>query len=127
MSNLAPEVLLLSRLPEAHEELLRALTTRGIPVAVVRDPTRVLSALRRTPVVVLVDLVHGAGLDRASVARLNRDRGQSLVVALHQGAFGDALGELANLSVDGYCRAGNWRPIAGLAGRFTPHASQLVH
>jgi DNA-binding response OmpR family regulator len=127
MSGSAPEVLLLSRLPEAHEELLRALTTRGIPVSVVRDPRRALRALRRTPVVVLVDLVHGAGLDRISVARLNRDRGHSLVVALHQGAFGDDLGELADLSVDGYCRAGNWQPIAGLAGRPASHAPQLVH
>jgi len=127
MPSSAPEVLLLSRLPEAHEEFLRALTTRGIPVAVVRDPRNALRALRRTPVVVLVDLVHGAGLDRISVERLNRDRGHSLVVALHQGALGNALGELADLSVDGFCRAGNWQPIAGLAGRFAPRASEFVH
>lgn len=120
------EVLLLSRAPEAHQEFLRALTERGIPVAIVRDPRQALHDLRRTPVVVLVDLVHGAGLDRSSVARLNRERGRSLVVALHQGALDDALDELAELSVDGFCRAGNWQPIAGLAGA-PGLVSQLAH
>jgi hypothetical protein len=121
------EVLLLSRFPEAHEELLRALELRGIPVAVVRDPTRDLRDLRRHPGVVLIDLVYGAGLDRSSVERLNRERGRSLVVGLHHGALDDALGELADLSVDGYCRAENWQPIAGLAGRASSYLSGFAH
>ena len=121
------EVLLFSAVPEAHEEFLHALAERGIPVAVARNPLRAMRGLRRSPVVVLVDLVHGAGLNRAAVQRLNRERGRSLVVALHQGGFGAFQNELANLNVDGFCRAGNWRPIAGLAARRSPATSLLVH
>ena len=127
MQSPSAEVLLFSALPEAHEEFMHALTRLGIPVAVARNPLRAMRGLRRAPVVVLVDLVHGAGLSRAAVQRLNRERGRSLVVALHQGGFGAFHDELANLNVDGFCRAGNWRPIAGLAAGGTPATSLLVH
>ncbi len=127
MSSPSLEVLLLSTLPEAHVEMLHGLATRGIPVAVPRNPRRALRRLRRAPVVVLVDLVHGTGLDQAAVTHLNRARGRSLVVALHQGGFGAFHKELAHLNVDGFCRAGNWQPIAGLAGRPTAFASHLIH
>ena len=127
MSTATREVLLLSAWPEAHENLVRLLAANGIPVAVSRCPQRALRGLRRAPALVLVDLVHGAGLDRHAVARLNRSRGRTLVVALHEGGFGAFQAEVADLNVDGFCRAENWRPIAGLMGVAFHPTSQLAN
>jgi hypothetical protein len=54
--------------------------------------------------VILVDLVHGAGLTREMVVALNRRRGQAIVVALHEGSLGPALGATSDLVVEGFCR-----------------------
>jgi ActR/RegA family two-component response regulator len=121
------EVVLLSAVPEAHSNLLRGLRSYGVEVAIAQGASRAIRRMRRSPVLVLVDLVHGAGIGRADVSRLNSARGQSIVVALHEGGFGQHESEIANLSVDGFCRAENWRPIAGFARGQMYKASQFVH
>ena len=111
----ASEVLLITALPEAHDCLVSSLRRRGIEVSVAHGGNAALRRLGRGPSVVLVDLVHGAGLDRTSVSRINRTRGRSLVVALHAGGFGHFHGAVEDLSVDGFCPVEDWHPIAGLA------------
>ena len=67
--------------------------------------------LLRNPSIVLVDLVHGAALDRDAVDAINRRPGHTMVVGLHDGDLGDVR-EVSDLNVDGFCRAGDWKPIA---------------
>lgn len=101
------EVVLLSALPDAHEAIVRTLRRRGVRVRLPRSGTP-LRVLGRNPDVILVDLVHGAGLTREMVAALNRRRGQAIVVALHEGSFGPAMDEISGLAVEGFCRYGDW-------------------
>jgi hypothetical protein len=76
--------------------------------------------------VILVDLVHGAGLTRTMVAALNRRRGQAIVVALHEGSLGAGLDEASDLVVEGYCHYADWpRLLVALADRACPGAPQL--
>ncbi len=119
-------VVLLSALPQAHARLLRSLRVNGVRVHVLRAPARAFRLLKRGPTMVLVDLVHGSGLNQDAVTRLNRARGQNIVVALHEGGFGHFHQELQDLCVDGFCRAEHWRPIAGYAGH-APSASHAIH
>ena len=98
------EVVLLSALPHAHEEIVRTLRLRGLTVRVPRLGAP-LRALSRRPGVILVDLVHGAGLTREMVVALNRRRGPAIVVALHEGSLGSALDATSDLMVEGFCRA----------------------
>ena len=109
------EVLLITALPEAHDFMVSSLRRRGIQVSVARGGDAVLHRLGRGPAVVLIDLVHGAGLDRTVVSRINRRRGGSLILALHSGGFGQFHGPIEELSVDGFCPVEDWQPIAGLA------------
>jgi hypothetical protein len=106
------EVLLLSAFPEAHAALVRALRSHGVVVRIPR-PSQTRRALGGSPDVVLVDLVHGTGLTRAMVSRLNRRRGHAMVVALHEGWLEPRGGEIAGLAVEGFCRSADWRPLLG--------------
>ena len=108
-------VLLLSVLPEGHTSLLEALRQRGIPSEIARSGRHAVRKLRNHPVLVLVDLVYGPSLDRVSVERLNSSRSTSTVLGLHDGDLGRFAGELEDLKVDGFCRAGDWIPIVELA------------
>lgn len=121
-SRSASEVLLITALPEAHDLMVSSLRRRGIEVSIAHGGSAALRRLGRGPSVVLVDLVHGAGLDRTAVSRINRARGRSLIVALHAGGFGQFQGAVEDLSVDGFCPVEDWHPIAGLArDTMSPH------
>lgn len=119
------QVLLLSATPQAHDGLLHSLAQCGITAYAVNGGQEAEGWLSREPEIVLVDLVHGTGVDPESIEVINRHRGRALVLALHAGGFGDFLDEVAELNVDGFCRAGDWRPIA----EATPqqHVSLALH
>ena len=102
--------MLLSALPGAHEGMVRSLRSRGIPVRVPRAGAP-LRAWRRRPDVILVDLVHGAGLTRSLVTALNRRRGRALVVALHEGSLEPGRGAAADLVIEGFCRSAEWERL----------------
>lgn len=100
----ALEALLLSVLPgecAPHLDMLRA---RGMIVRVASDPGDALALLRRRPNLVLVDLVHGPGLDPSVVIELNRAPRAARVVALHDGSLDSYLDQVELLAVDGFCR-----------------------
>ncbi|HYM80188.1 MAG TPA: hypothetical protein VEY91_02110 [Candidatus Limnocylindria bacterium] len=108
----SPAIVLLSARPEAHAILVDSLCERGVTVRVARPPVRALSWLRAEPELVLIDLVHGAGLSPQLVTALNSRRGRTRVLALHCGGFGND-SSMAGLTVDGFCRADATDFIAG--------------
>ena len=123
----APEVLLMTTCPAAHAGLIRTLRGKGVRVRVARRADRGVELLDVAPVMVLIDLANSVGLDRGAVERLNRSRGRSIVVALHQGDLRDVVGEMEDLSVDGFCRTDRWQPIAGMAGLAAHAPSAAMH
>lgn len=112
------EIVLLSTHPLAHDDMVRALRHHGVTVRVPRAAAldRILD---RGPDLILVDLVHGAGLTREAIAALNRRRGRSMVVALHEGLLDPPAAEAADLMVEGFCRSADWLPLLDALG---PHA-----
>lgn len=118
------QVLLLSAIPQAHDGLLHSLAERGITAYAVRGGREAEGWLRRGPDLVLVDLVYGTGVDHKSVEAINRHRGRALVLALHDGEFG-AFQDVSELNVDGFCRAGDWKPIAEATPK--QHVSLALH
>ena len=94
-------VLLLSAFPDACAPRLRE---QGVAVA--SDPERALALLRFRPALVLVDLIHGPGLSPAVVRELNREPRAARVVALHEGRIDTFIDQVADLTVDGFCRVG---------------------
>jgi CheY-like chemotaxis protein len=106
------EVLLLSAAPEAHAARVTSLRQRGTIVRVANRPEDALALLRRSPELVLVDLVHGPGLDRRVVSALNRARRGMRVVALHRGSLDAFRDQVEHLSVDGFYRLADWTPEA---------------
>ncbi len=106
------DVLLLSAAPEMFAPMLESLASHGIPAAAACCPEDASRLLARRPHTVLVDLVHGAGLDEAAVHAINRRRGATMVLALHAGGLGPYIDSLWNLNIDGFCRFDDWRPIA---------------
>lgn len=84
----------------------------GIPALAACSPADAQRLVRQHPAMILVDLVHGAGLDGASVAWLNRSRGSAVVVALHAGDLGDFYEPVEDLAIDGFCRFDDWQTIA---------------
>ena len=104
------EVVLLSALPEAHAAMVRTLRLQGVRVRIpgLGAP---LHALSGRADLILVDLVHGTGLTREMVEALNRRRGTTMVVALHEGWLEQDPGEAAGLVVEGFCHSGDWRPL----------------
>jgi DNA-binding response OmpR family regulator len=120
-------VLLISLAPEVHSGVVESFRRNGAQVSVATHPKSALSWLRHQPELVLVDLAQGASLTRDVVSALNAGRGPWVVVALHDGSIDNALGEAANLQVDGYCRPADLI----LHGRSAPGAvfaaSPLAH
>ena len=119
------EVVLLSAQPDALAPMVRTLRGRGVTVRIPSSgaPLRVQGG---SPDVILVDLVHGTGLTRDMVARLNRRRGQAIVVALHEGSLEPAPDVAADLVVEGFCRYADWwRLLGALTGQVNAGGSQL--
>jgi hypothetical protein len=104
---------------------VRSLRGHGATVSVARRPTEAMRMLRRAPTLVLVDLVYGPGLDRRVVRALNRARRETLVVALHDGRLDTFTDQVEHLSVDGFCRLGDWQPRGGPPTPYT--GSGLLH
>jgi hypothetical protein len=117
-------VLLLSVMPEAHVMLLQAFRNRGIPASFAISGSMAQRRLSARPVLVIVDLVYGAALDRLSIARINALRGSSTVLALHDGDLGRFASELDELVVDGFCRTGEWYPLVEMAAETLHHVSE---
>jgi len=121
------EVLLLSASPESHAATVDSLRRRGAVVRVAARPGHALRLLRRGPSVVLVDLVFGPGLNPRVVSALNRQRGATLVVALHAGSLEEFRPEVEHLSVDGFCRLGDWDPTVADPVLYPHRISAAVH
>lgn len=119
-------VALLSSCPQAHAGLVERLRTSGCKVRV-RDGAEPQALLRWHPSVILVDLVHGAGLSRESVAALNERPGTSLVVGLHEGRLEDSPHEATGLRVEGFCTTGDWRPLLGVLPESGGERASVMH
>lgn len=120
------EIVLLSAHPLAHDGMVRALRHRGVRVRVPRAAAldRVLDGRAD---LILVDLVHGAGLTREAVAALNRRRGRSMVVALHEGLPDPPAAESADLVVEGFCHCADWHPLLDALGPPAGARRPLAH
>ena len=82
-------------------------------VRVASRPEQALELLRNQPNLVLVDLVHGPGLDPDVVRELNRAPRAARVVALHEGVIDAYLDQVEDLTVDGFCRIALGAAAAG--------------
>jgi len=100
----ALDALLLSVLPGGCAPHLDMLRARGMTVRVASHPDDALALLRRGPNLVLVDLVHGPGLNASVVMELNRPPRPARVVALHDGCLDSYLDQVEHLAVDGFSR-----------------------
>jgi DNA-binding NarL/FixJ family response regulator len=120
-------VLLLSRAPHAHSELIVRLRRRGAEVRIPGSAERALALLDAGPDFLLVDLVHGAGLTPHLVDHINRQRAATVVLALHDGSFGRYHDEALDLSVEGFCHARASRPLARAIARAPWMNSVAVH
>lgn len=109
------DVLLLSATPLRHRQVLDTLRARGLHTNVASTSRQATRFLTITPPLVLVDLANPVALTSAAVHRLNTSRGASVVVALHEGSLCADLAPLAELSVDGFCHARDWQPVAHFA------------
>lgn len=111
-----PTALLVSRDPAVHHEACVALGRRGIHLRFALDDVEVTLGLAERPALVLVDLTHHAHLSARTVERINDLRGRAFVLALHQGRLEETSSSFENLSVDGYCEAGqaSTAPFAAL-------------
>jgi hypothetical protein len=96
-------VLLLTPAPQVYGAVVQSLESRGIGVHVAHStrPLPVLDGLD----LILVDVAHGPGLDRARVAALNRRGGGAAIVVLHEGSLAGAAFAEADLAVEGFCHA----------------------
>ncbi len=121
------EVLLLSAAPGLHASHLRSLRSHGAVVRVAARPGAALQMLRRSPTLVLVDLVYGPALNPQVVRALNRARGGTMVVALHEGRLDAYRDQVEHLTVDGFCRLGDWHPGADPHAVRLPLSMALVH
>ena len=98
------EVLFLSALPGESAPHLARLQELGMSVQVASRPDRALELLERRPSLVLVDLIHGPGLDSSVVEALNQPPRVSRVVAVHEGRLDAFFDQVEHLAVDGFCR-----------------------
>lgn len=112
----APQIVLLTRAPRAHTGLVRSLEHRGMRVDLATRPRSAITLLCAAPLLVLVDLVHGAGLDRSVVRRLNAMGGATTVLGLHSGRLDSCPREVQELTVGGFCRADDWGLLVLLMG-----------
>ncbi len=109
------DVLLLSATPDNHRQALDTLRARGLQAYVASTSRQAARYLTRTPPLVLVDLANPVALSSVAVHKLNTSRGASLVVALHEGSLSADLAPLTDLSVDAFCHARDWQPVAHFA------------
>ena len=123
----ACRVMLLSRVPDAHAALVGGLRDRGAEVSIPRGRGGALEAIARRPDFLIVDLVHGAGLTPGLVERINRSRDATVVLALHDGSLGAYHNELADLAVEGFCRAGDPRPLVAAIAHHAPAVASTRH
>ncbi len=98
-------ILLISRAPELHHELIRTMHLAGYVVCAARRAPDALALLRRHPAFVFVDLTANACLTPALVQAINRESG-SKRVAIHSGDLESAGAPATRLTVDGFWRAG---------------------
>lgn len=121
------EVLLLSVVPEAYAAQVSSMRAQGAQVSVAGEPEAALEMLRRGPHLVLVDLVHGPGVDRRVVNALNRARRALRVVAVHDGCLACYQDQVERLSVDGFWRIQD--STAGLPAirKPEPYPSLILH
>ena len=104
-----PEVVLLSAVPEAHGEMVRAMRLEGVAVRIPQPA--IPRGLRIGHAdLILVDLVHGPGLTRQMIAALNRRAGRSMVVALHEGSLDSGFRAAPGLAIEGFCHSGDCLP-----------------
>ena len=115
--------MLLSRAPDAHAALIGDLRDRGAEVTIPRGRGGALEAIALRPDFLLVDLVHGAGLTPGLVERINRSRDATVVLAPHDGSLGPYHDEMADLAVEGFCRAGDPRPLVAAIAHHVPAAA----
>lgn len=109
------DVLLLTATPRNHRQVLDTLRARGLQTYVASTSAQAERYLTRTPPLVLVDLANPVALSSGAVRTLNTSRGASIVVALHEGSLSTDLAPLTDLSVDGFCHARDWQPVAHFA------------
>ena len=120
-------VLLLSRAPSQHMEVIRSFRRSGATVSTAMRPERALALLRRVPSLVLVDLAHGARLTPALIRALNSGRRRPVVLALHDGSLEHVEAGATSLSVDGFCRANELAAHARIATGAAFPAAGAVH
>lgn len=121
------DVLLLSATPRNHRQVLDTLRARGLQAHVASTSRQAARFLTRTPPLVLVDLANPVALSSAAVHTLNTSRGASVVVALHEGSLRADLAPLTELSVDGFCHARDWQPVAHFAIPATMSSAATLH
>ena len=121
------DVLLLSAAPHRHRQVLDTLRARGLRMLVASTSRRATRCLTSTPPLVLVDLANPVALSRAAVHTLNTSRGATVVVALHEGSLCAEPAPLTELSVDGYCHARDWQPVAHFATPATMNSAATLH
>ncbi len=121
------DVLLLSATPQHHRQVLDTLRARGLRAFVASTSRQAARFLTITPPLVLVDLANPVALSRATVHTLNTSRGASVVVALHEGSLCADLAPLTELSVDGFCHARDWQPVAHFATPATMSSAATLH
>lgn len=121
------DVLLLSAAPQHHRQVLDTLRARGLQAQVARTSREATRFISVTPPLVLVDLANPVALSRAAVHTLNTSRGASLVVALHEGTLRADLAPLTDLSVDGFCHARDWHPVAHFAMPAAVSSAATLH
>ena len=124
-----PTALLVSRDPGRLRDTATVLGQRGVRIRFAHDDHGVTRALAHRPWLVLVDLTDHAPLSDRTIAHINRMRGHALVVALHSGSIESAGHALADLSVDGFCRADErgHASLASYTDGSTATASPTVH
>jgi len=111
VTSYACDVVLLTERPQAHETLIEALRRNGVNIRIPRTMDRPKRILDWGPELILVDLVHGAGLMGEAVIELNERRGP-MMVALHSGTLEHELAAAAaELTVEGFCRSDAWNPV----------------
>ena len=121
------DVLLLSGTPSRHHGAMNALRARGLAIRAASGPGRARRLLDAEPTIVLIDLSSCDWFTRRLVSALNHQRRRCLVVALYEGTLGGAIGEIADLRVDGFCTMHDWQPVASIAPPRGSAASVSIH
>jgi len=117
-------VLLITRVPEMHRDVIRSFRLQGAQVFVARRASHAVTLLSTRPEMVLVDLALGSCLSPLLVRALNDRKGSTRVVALHAGSL-ELVGESAtDLNVHGFFRLGDLDTFSPVAS--TPALSSFA-